>query len=975
VSDPGNVDHFNASVAGNYSVVVTDTKGCSSALASGTLTVNPVPNVTVSSPTTCAGTAASIQASASGGTGPYSYAWTVPTGVGNPGSVDHFSASVAGTYSVVVTDSKGCNSASASGTLTVNSAPSVTVDNQTTCAGTPATIQANVNGGIGPFNYAWTVPTGVGNPGSVDHFSATVPGTYGVMVTDSKGCGSASASGTLRVNPTPSVTVNNPTICSGHQANVQANVSSGTSPFTYAWTVPAGVSDPGSVAQFSATVAGTYSVVVTDSKGCSSASASGTLTVNPTPSVTVNSTATCAGTPAAIQATVTSGTAPFTYAWTVPTGVSNPGNVDHFNASVAGNYSVVVNDSKSCSSASGSGTLTVNPVPSLSVNATQPKCSTDTGSITALASGTTSPYMYSLNGGTFQSSGTFDSLSGHTYTITAKDANGCTASSTVTITVPSALVVTAAPTQPKCSTDTGSITAGASGGTSPYTYSLDGITFQTSRTFGGLSATTYTVTAMDAKGCTANAAAVVINPAPAPLALNVATVQPKCSTDTGSITAVGLGGTLPYSYSLNGTTFQTSGTFNGLQPNTYTVTVKDANGCTSAQSATIVQPLAVSCSLSGLSDVQLSTTGNAITALATGGSPPYTFTWKCLNSAWTITGNTCNGQSSTMTYDAPAGNSSTPFSVTTTDANGCTAVCTLTVACLPPSFVTDSSLCTFTSPFRLIFTQDPTNMPCYKLTASNPGQFYYNMTYLGSPGQQTATFYITLPYPFVTQGAQPIHAYDSVGIQNSGGQTCLTPGNPLFVSSDQVTLASYGPNPVVGVTTYTFAETVPLSSLGYAYLNIHLDYGLKKAGGYAPGGTSGKDAVACSSSSAIPIPDLQADNMLYTFGYVVDNVTVNTLPGVQSANDFKKNPGASGLVIKSTSLNPVSGASAVLKDSKGNVLGSGTTDSDGWYVIGYKSTGRATSFNIILTPPGGKPQIQAIMLKANGYAEADFVVP
>jgi hypothetical protein len=115
--------------------------------------------------------------------------------------------------------------------------------------------------------------------------------------------------------------------------------------------------------------------------------------------------------------------------------------------------------------------------------------------------------------------------------------------------------------------------------------------------------------------------------------------------------------------------------------------------------------------------------------------------------------------------------------------------------------------------------------------------------------------------------------------------------------------------------------------------------------------------------------------MLYTFGYVVDNVTVNTLPGVQSANDFKKNPGASGLVIKSTSLNPVSGASAVLKDSKGNVLGSGTTDSDGWYVIGYKSTGRATSFNIILTPPGGKPQIQAIMLKANGYAEADFVVP
>ena len=122
----------------------------------------------------------------------------------------------------------------------------------------------------------------------------------------------------------------------------------------------------------------------------------------------------------------------------------------------------MVSDSKSCSSASGLGTLTVNPVPILTANASQPKCSTDTGSIAASASGATEPYTYSLNGGAFQSSGTFDNLSGNSYTITAKDANGCTASTTVTITVPSALIATAAPTQPKCSGDTGSITAGAS---------------------------------------------------------------------------------------------------------------------------------------------------------------------------------------------------------------------------------------------------------------------------------------------------------------------------------------------------------------------------------------------------------------------------------------------------------------------------------------------------------------------------------
>jgi hypothetical protein len=179
----------------------------------------------------------------------------------------------------------------------------------------------------------------------------------------------------------------------------------------------------------------------------------------------------------------------------------------------------------------------------------------------------------------------------------------------------------------------------------------------------------------------------------------------------------------------------------------------------------------------------------------------------------------------------------------------------------------------------------------------------------------------------------------------------------------------------VGVTTYTFAETVPLSALGYAYLNIHLDYGLKKAGGYAPGGTSGKDAIACSSSAVVPIPDLQADNLFYSFGYTVGNTIVDTVPPVQSSNDFKKNPGVGGLVTKSNTLNPIVGATAVLKDSKGNVLGKGLTDSDGWYIVNYKSTGKAATFYVTLTPPGGTPQTRPITLKANAYMEADFVVP
>jgi hypothetical protein len=721
---------------------------------------------------------------------------------------------------------------------------------------------------------------------------------------------------------------------------------------------------------FSGLAGGAYTITAKDGNSCTATTpvtitAPGAITLSATPTQPLCSTGT-----GSISASASGGTGTITY--------SKDGI--HFQASslfsglATGDYTITAKDANGCTAAT---TATINTAPAamtLTATPTQPLCSTGTGSINASASGGTGTITYSKDGVNFQPAGSFTGLSAGPYTITAKDGNGCMTAKPVTITVPSAIILSATPTQPKCSTDLGSISASASGGTGSLTYSQDGVNFQSSGSFTGLSAGPYTITAKDANGCTATSP-VTINAAPAPMGISATTVQPKCSTDTGSITAAAWGGTSPCTYSLNGTTFQASGTFGGLQPNSYTVTAKDPHGCTCSQSATILQPLAVSCNISAVSDVQISSTGNTITATASGGTPPYSFAWSCGNSSWTITSCANNTPTSTLTYNAPGLNDSATFAVRTIDANGCTATCTLTVGSLPPSFVTDSMLCTFTSPFRLIFTQDPTNMPCYKLTASNPGQFYYNMTYQGSPGQQSATFSITVPYPFVTQGAQPIHAYDSVGINNSGGQTCLTPGNPLYVSSDQVTLGSYGPNPVVGVTTYTFVETVPLSALGFAYLNIHLDYGLKKAGGYTPGGPSGKDAVACSGSSVIPIPDLQADNLFYSFGYSVGSTVVNTFPGVQSANDFKKNPGTGGLVTKSTSLSPVAGATALLKDSKGNNLGSALTDTDGWYAINYKSTGKAATFYVVLTPPGGKPQIQKITLKANGFMESDFVVP
>ncbi|WP_309640861.1 gliding motility-associated C-terminal domain-containing protein [Flavobacterium sp.] len=365
---PGNVATFNTTVAGTYSVIITNTTtNCPSASASGTVTINPLPTVTVNSPSVCPGVSATVTATPLPA-GTYSYAWTVPVGATPPGDVATFNTLVAGTYSVIITNTTtNCPSPSGSGTVTVNPLPTVTVNSPSICAGLNATVTATPLP-AGSYSYAWTVPSGATPPGNVATFSTSVAGTYSVIVTNlTTTCVSLSASGTVTVNPLPTVTVNSSTVCAGDSATVTATpLPAGT--YSYAWTVPAGATPPGNVPTFTTLIAGTYSVIITDTTTtCASLSASGTVTVNPLPTVTVNSTSICAGVTATITATPgAAGT--YSYTWTVPVGATDPGNVDTFSTTIAGTYSVILTDlTTTCVSASA-GTVTINPLPTVTVN-------------------------------------------------------------------------------------------------------------------------------------------------------------------------------------------------------------------------------------------------------------------------------------------------------------------------------------------------------------------------------------------------------------------------------------------------------------------------------------------------------------------------------------------------------------------------------------------------------------------------------
>jgi len=261
---------------------------------------------------------------------------------------------------------------------------------------------------------------------------------------------------------------------------------------------------------------------------------------------------------------------------------------------------------------------------------------------------------------------------------------------------------------------------------------------------------------------------------------------------------------------------------------------------------------------------------------------------------------------------------------------------------LPKSAVTTSSLCPFDvdsaldgQQFRLIFTQDPTNISTFKLTASNPGQFYYNVFYVGTPGQ-TAALTIDVPEPFVTQGAMPVHVYANVSLNGE----CFIPADEIAAFNAQP-----GNNP-------DYAVNVTVPDTGLVYVAIHLDYGLKKTVGYSP---YGNNAV----SSTKRIDDLTD----YDFAVGGDMTDAQT---VQNQNVFKKIPGFGGIVVDGSDQ-PIEGATVTITGP--GVYTPVSTDADGFYYLYYKHKGKDATFTV-----GCSGQLVPVVMKANRFVEVNFVV-
>src|SRR6185312_14343903 len=465
---------------------------------------------------------------ASGGTSPYNYLWT-------PSAQTTATATglKAGTYTITITDINSCT-----GTTTVSLTQptvlkaSIGTPTYPPCNGGVGSATGSRAGGTSPYTYSWT-------PSAQTTATATGlrAGTYSIIVTDFNGC-TASASVVITqptvVNGTVSATY---PACNGGAGTATIVASGGTPAYKYSWK-PSGQT----TATATGLIAGTYTVTVTDSHGCTG-TASITLSQPNVLSVTTSFThASCSLPNGTATATATGGTVPYGYNWT-PGGQTNATAV----GLLAGTYTVKVTDLHNCTA---SATVTVTqPSPELvSVSGTtNVTCNgLSNGTATASGSGGTAPYAYQWSpAGGNGITGT--GLAAGKYTVNIKDANGCTATATTTITQPPALVVTVTGPQIRCLGNSGTYTANVTGGTGPYNYSWApsnmGVGSPTSSvtTLTPPSSITYTVTVTDANGCVQFG--YMSFSFPPPLAVSIAGDAVTCSKRTANLCGLATGGT------------------------------------------------------------------------------------------------------------------------------------------------------------------------------------------------------------------------------------------------------------------------------------------------------------------------------------------------------------------------------------------------------------------------------------------------
>jgi gliding motility-associated-like protein len=665
-----------------------------------------------------------------------------------------------------------------------------------TCDGS---INTSVSGGVAPYTYAWS-GAGSGNATSLNNLC---PGAYTLTVTDNAG-----QSSTQTVNivaPAPVVITANPaaaTVCSGISATLGVSGAN-----TYTWTPATGLSaTTGASVTATPTSTTTYTIIGTSAAGCLDTTQV-TVTVNPKPDALLQvSTPTCFGQNTTFDATASTVAAPDVitdYAWDfegdniINFNSPNPNTTNLYAALGTYNAQLILTTNNGCKDTI---IQAVDVVDRPSANFTFPGqiCSLtvpfDGSTSTAPAPQVVTTYDWDFNNdGVFEQanagvnpSNSFPAAGLYTVNLSVTSDIGCKDTVTLQIDVPAVMnVVLDSATDVTCfGANDGTAGVTASGGILPYTFSWDSNPVQNTAVATGLPAGTFTATVTDSTGCITTIQAVIVEPPALTLNfINIRNVSCNGLAD-GSAEAVVANNQGATNYTWNSNPVQNGTIASNLGPGTYTFTVVDAQQCTITDSITITEPAPLVVTALSKNITCFGSGDGMLLSSSTGGTTPYSYSW---NTAPVLTDSTGS--------NIPAGN----YTVTVTDANGCT----------------DTDNVTITEPLQLQAVINKTDVNCpggtngsATVTLNQGGVGTLSYSWNSVPQQNTATA------SNLNAGQYTVTVTDSTGCSTTANTTIVELSVPLVFNGTTSNATCPGRtdgsitlNITQGTGPYTFAWT------------------------------------------------------------------------------------------------------------------------------------------------------------------------
>lgn len=523
------------------------------------------------------------------------------------------------------------------------------VTNVSCNGGTNGYIKVRGEFGVPPYFWAWEHDAGNDSTSAGNLAS----GVYMLTLTDSDSPQNV-AWDTITISQPNPIYINSSSmdiLCFGDETgSIDISPTGGTPAFNYLWEQLAGGCNLNPSAQDQDELcAGTYKLTLTDQKGCIRDT---TIIISEPPlleitgfnKADVSAPGNCDG---GAKVLVTGGSPAYSYLWSTMATTDSIGNL------CGGLYSVTVTDLNACKD-SAKVTIIDDVVVKLNVDSVI-LCNGDAnGVVTAIAEGGKRPYTYDWDHDGALTDSVASGLGAGWYKVTVTDDDGKTASDSVLMLEPELLQLFKTINNTNCyGICDGSILLDVVGGTAPYSYLWSNA--KTTQNITDLCPDTYTVDVTDANGCVANTAAILTQPLQ-PLNFTFNDYEPLCYADnTGALKVTVSGGTPPYQdiFWSNGLT---SDSIDLIYAGDYWVRAVDNNGCVDTGYVALGQPGPVQIYILENKSACFGLTDGALEALASGGTPGYSYYWEPIDSTTARITNLDPGF----------------YTVTATDANNCT---------------------------------------------------------------------------------------------------------------------------------------------------------------------------------------------------------------------------------------------------------------------------------------------------------------